>query len=488
MSFQPLEKDIMELQNAMSNGEIDSVKLTEFYLDRINLYDKKGPMLNSMVTVNSDALDTARKLQEERKTTGKRSELHGIPIVLKDNFNTKDMPTTASSVLLAENRPSIDAFVVEKLRDAGAIILGKTNLSEFACHGFTDGTLIGQTLNPYDLTRTPGGSSGGSGVAIAANFAVAGFGTDTANSVRSPASATNLVGFRPTTGLFSRDGIIPVSNTQDTAGTLTRTVSDAAILFDICSGYDRNDIKTSMQVGRVPLSYIKHLKSDGLRGKRFGLLTNNCDCEEGVQEIIEKAINLMHDNGATIVPIDMQELNIARIGEECDVQYYEFKEQLNAYFSKMDLCPIKDFQCLVDSQKLYPVIQEFMRECSLVENPDKIDDYKNRLIRIQNKRLFVYNVMADKMLDAFIYPHQKILVQHIGLKSQVGRNGILASIMGFPAITVPAGFSTPSVNAPIGVPVGIEFMARPWSEGLLFEVAFGFEQVSNKRKLPPTTP
>lgn len=488
MKFQPLEKSIMELQQAMENNEITSLELTKFYLDRIEEYEKKGPKLNSIVTINSHAIDDAIRLDADRTTKGKYSDLHGIPIVVKDNINTFDMPTTASSVLLAENRPSDDAFIVNKLRAAGAVILAKTNLSEFACHGFTDGTLIGQTLNPYDLTRTPGGSSGGTGTAVAANFAVGGLGTDTVNSVRSPASATNLVGFRPSTGLLSRGGIIPVTETQDTAGILTRSVSDAAILLDICAGFDPEDKASAEQIHHVPPSYTDFLKADGLRNKRLGLLLNTMGNDAEVNEIMEKSIKLMRENGAEIITIDVPEFEMSRLGEDCDVQYYEFKEQLDSYFAKASNCPVPNFQFLADSGKLHPVIDEFVKECAEIVNPRELEGYKNKLLNIIRNRNIAYYVMAKYDLDALVYPHQNILVQHVGLQSQQGRNGMLASTTGFPAVTVPAGFSRQTDEAPIGVPVGIEFMARRWDEPTLFEIAYGFEQLLGSRRLPPTTP
>lgn len=478
----------MELQQAMDNNEITSLELTKFYLDRIEKYDKKGPKLNSIVTINSKAIDDAIRLDTERKTKGKYSDLHGIPIVVKDNFNTFDMPTTASSVLLSENRPSDDAFIVNKLRAAGAVILAKTNLSEFACHGFTDGTLIGQTLNPYDLTRTPGGSSGGTGTAVAANFAAGGLGTDTVNSVRSPASATNLVGFRPSTGLLSRGGTIPVTETQDTAGTLTRSVSDAAILLDICGGFDPEDKVSAQQIKHVPPSYTAFLKADGLRNKRLGLLLNTLGNDDEVSKVIEESIKLMRENDAEIITIDVPEFEMSRLSKECDVQYYEFKEQLDKYFAKTSNCPVPNFQFLADSGKLHPAIDEFIKKCTEIVNPRELEGYKNKLLNIIRNRNIAYYIMAKYKLDAFVYPHQNILVQLVGLQSQQGRNGLLASILGFPAVTVPAGFSRQTDEAPIGVPIGIEFMARRWDEPILFEIAYGFEQLLASRRLPPKMP
>lgn len=485
MKFQPFEKSIFEIQSAMEQNQITSFELTKYYLERIEKFDKKGPKLNAIVAINDDALKRAEEMDSERKAKGKRGDLHGIPIVIKDNFDTFDMPTTASSILLADNRPNKDAFILKKLRDAGAIILAKSNLSEFACHGYTDGTLMGQTLNPYDLSRTPGGSSGGTGVAISGNYAVCGLGTDTVNSVRSPASATSLVGFRPSTGLLSRSGIMPVSDTQDTAGTLTRCVTDAAVMLDVCAGFDPNDMITAEQVSNIPMSYTNHLKADGLRGKRLGLITNLMGNDKEVNGTIESSIRLMRENGAEIIPIEIQEFDMSRMSQECDVQYFEFKKQMDAYFDNATNCPIPNFKFLADSDKLYTGVSKFFKECAEVVEPENSELYKMKLLNNYNNRKLAYYIMAMHNLDAFVYPHQTILVQHVALKRQQGRNGLLASTIGFPAVTVPSGYSVKTEEAPNGVPIGIEFMARRWGEPILFEIAYSFEQLSKCRKAPP---
>lgn len=485
MTFNPIEKSVIELQVAMEEGELSSVALTNYYLNRIDALDKKGPKLNAVVTINKSALEEAIRLDELRQTHGKLSELHGIPVIIKDNMDTFDMPTTASSQLMADNRPTKDAFIVKKLRDAGAIIIAKSNLSEFACHGFTDGTLIGQTLNPYDLSRTPGGSSGGTCVAVSANYAVCGLGTDTVNSVRSPASATNLVGFRPSTGLFSRAGIIPVSETQDTAGTLTRCVTDAAVLFDICYGFDPDDHLTAEQPLNRSTSFIECLKVDGLQNKRLGVITNLVGKDEAVLEIMASSVDRLREHGAEVIFLEIPEFDMMRLNKEADVQYFEFKRQMDQYFDSALNCPVPNFQYLADSGKLHPAIAKFIIECAKVEHPLASEEYKRRLLNnVQNRRL-AYYLMAKHDIDAFVYPHQSILVQPISEQSQQGRNGLLASTIGFPAITVPGGFSAPNDNAPKGVPVGIEFMARRFDEAKLFEIAYGFEQARNNRRIPP---
>lgn len=473
MTYNPLEKSIIELQQAMDVGELTAQELTQFYLDRITELDTNGPRLNAISSVNADALKIAGELDRERQTSGKRSPLHGIPVVIKDNFFTKDMATTASSQLLADYHPTSDAELVRRLREAGAIILAKTNLSEFACHGWTDGTLMGQTLNPYDLTRTPGGSSGGSGTAVAANLSVAALGTDTANSVRSPASATCLVGFRPTTGLFSTEGVIPVSKTQDSPGTLTRTVTDAAVLFD----YLASDDETRP-------SYLESLKDNGLKGKRIGLLTGNLGDDEAVVTVINLAVEMLQFGGAEVIPVDIPELDSDRVSKVSDVQVFEFQDELNAFIDSVGDWPIASFQDIVDSGKLYPPIQKFFERCASTEYPRDFEDYRQKLANIERNKTVTLEVMEKYALDGFVFPHQKILVEKIGALSQAGRNGILASTMGFPSVSVPAGFSTPSSTAPLGVPVGMEFLAKPGQEALLFEMAFAFEKQCQIRKQP----
>lgn len=470
MKLPQLGMTIPELQQAMASGELSAVGLTSFFLNRILQLDRSGPTLNSIVTVNPEAVETARRLDEERAERGPRSLLHGIPLVIKDNFDTGDMPTTASSRQLAEHRPDSDSELVRRLRQAGAIILAKTNLSEFACHGWTDGSLIGQTKNPYDLTRTPGGSSGGTAVAVAAHLAVAGLGTDTANSVRSPASATNLAGLRPTTGLLSSDGIIPVSKTQDSAGPLARSVTDIAVLMDVL---------TDQPAG----SYQAALNSDGLSGKRLGLLNYNLGDDETVRPLMEQAIRQMQDAGVTIIPLDIPELEADRVSRECDVQIYEFADQFNAYLARQSRPPVRDFKALVESDQLYPPIRSFMERCAVTKPGDEAD-YQQKLANIARNKQLILAAMEQHQLDALVYPHQKILVELIGRHSQAGRNGIVASTLGFPALTVPAGFSEASPTAPIGLPVGIEFMARPGQEALLLEIGYAFEQLTRHHKSP----
>ena len=266
------EATISGIHDAMKKGTITCRILVEHYLKRIEAYDQKGPSLNSIICVNPKALEEADELDKKFREKGLTGPLHGIPVLLKDNVDTFDMPTTAGSKSLEGFYPDDDAFITKNFRNAGALILAKTNLHEFAIWGETISSIQGQTLNPYDLERTPGGSSGGTGAGIAANFGTVGIGTDTINSIRSPASANNLVGIRPTIGLVSRDGIVPYSFTQDTAGPITRTVEDGVRVLDVISGYDSSDDETAWGEGKKPDSYVRYLNNDGLKGKRIGVL------------------------------------------------------------------------------------------------------------------------------------------------------------------------------------------------------------------------
>src|SRR6266853_5321463 len=303
--FRFQETTVAGIHDALASGQLTCVQLTKLYLDRIEAYNLKGPALHAIITVNPKALEIAaemdRKYQENRSGAG---PLHCIPIILKDNYDTFDLPTTAGNVSMKKSVPPTDAFTVARMRKAGALILAKANLSEFARGGMSLSSLGGQVRNPYDLTRTPGGSSGGTGAAVAANFATAGTGSDTGGSIRSPASANNLVGIRPTRGLVSRGGVIPNSQTQDEVGPIARTVSDAALLLDVMAGYDSADPITAFGNGGKPKSYTDLLNKDALKGARIGVITNLFGKEERhreVNRVMDSAIAKMESLGATIV-------------------------------------------------------------------------------------------------------------------------------------------------------------------------------------------
>ena len=335
-AFSLMESSIEKIHRAIEAGTLTCHGLVAQYLDRINAYDQQGPAINSMLYINPASLAQADLFDREFHRSHKVKPLGCIPIVLKDNFDTSDMPTTAGALALKGAQPEKDAFAVTKLREAGAIILGKTNMQEFASGGISVSSLGGQVKNPYDLTRTPGGSSGGTGAAVAANLAEAGTGSDTGGSIRSPASATNLVGLRPTRGLISRDGIVPVSFTQDTIGPLTRNVADTARILDVMAGYDPNDPVTALSVGNIPKTYTAFLQN-GLKGARLGVITNlfgrGPEYEE-VNKVMHDAIGILKQQGAQVVELEDAMLDADTLTAKFRLNEPEFKFALNRYLQQ----------------------------------------------------------------------------------------------------------------------------------------------------------
>jgi Asp-tRNA(Asn)/Glu-tRNA(Gln) amidotransferase A subunit family amidase len=412
-----------------------------------------------------------------------------VPIVLKDNFDTADMPTTGGSKTLAGSVPPDDAFVVKRFREAGAIIIAKANLTELALTGTTVSSLGGQTKNPYDLTRTPGGSSGGTGAAVAANLAAAGTGSDTGQSIRSPASATALVGLRPTRGLISRDGIMPFSATQDEIGPMTRTVEDAARLLDVMAGYDPADPITAFGSGRVPATYTSSLTANGLEGARIGLLRSFSGREaihQPVNRVMARAVDQMQAMGAAVIDVEIPNLDALTRG--LSVMTFEFQPTFNRYLASLGpAAPIRTFSEFVRRREFHPSLQKTLETYLAVADGLDRPEYLQQLRRRAELRQAVMTVMADHRLDAILYPHQRRLVVPIG-EEQVERNGILSNSTGFPALTFPGGFSAPTATAPLGVPVGIELLGPEWSEGTLLKFAYAFEQGTRIRKPPSSAP
>jgi Asp-tRNA(Asn)/Glu-tRNA(Gln) amidotransferase A subunit family amidase len=487
-----METSIADIHQAMRKGTVTCHELVDKYLKRIRNFDQDGPKVNAMLYVNPRALQQADAMDAEFKRTGKLKPLGCIPIVLKDNFDTADMPTTAGALSLKGAQPDKDAFAVKRLRDNGAIILGKTNLQEFASGGISASSLGGQVKNPYDLDRTPGGSSGGTGAAVAANFAVAGTGSDTGGSIRSPASANNLVGLRPTRGLISLDGIVPVSYTQDTIGPITRSVADTARMLDAMAGYDPNDPITSQNVGNIPKTYTAFLKN-GLKGARLGVVTNlfgNGPEYTEVNQVMNKAIETLKQQGAVIVPLEDDLLDTDRVVSNYRLNDFEFKAALNRYLKEQGSnVPMHSLAEIIASGQYHkPTLEKFFATAQGYEDGPNTSEYKDRRIKMEELKIEVLNLMAKNHLDALVYPHQKCLVLPIGATFQKDRNGNIAPVGGFPAIAIPAGFSKPTSEAPIGVPVGMEFLGRPWQEPELLMLAYGFEQAAHPRRPPRSTP
>jgi len=483
------EATIAGIHSAFASHQLTCVDLVSRYLKRIDAYDHKGPNLNSVLTINAGALKTAAELDKKYASgPSARAALHCIPVLLKDNYSTVDMPTTAGAKTLANEVPVAEATIVKRLREAGVVIIGKSNLTELALAGTTVSSLGGQTRNPYDLTRTPGGSSGGTGAAIASNLAAGGTGSDTGNSVRSPASANSVVGIRPTRGLVSRYGIVPVSLTQDEAGPITRTVEDAARMLDVMAGYDPSDPITAFGIQKVAKTYTAFLDPNGLKGRRIGLLTDFLGRESihsEVNRVVEEDVLAFERLGATIVRINIPQLDTL---SDVSVIEFEFKIVFNQYLARfMPNASVRTLDEFMGRGEFHPTSKTVLESSRSVVDGMKDREYERKLQKRVELRQAVMKVMADYKLDAILYPHQQRLVAAIG-EPQLERNGVLSNGTGFPAITFPGGFSKPSATAPLGIPIGIELLGPDWSEPELIRMAYAFEQNTRLRKPPASTP
>jgi Asp-tRNA(Asn)/Glu-tRNA(Gln) amidotransferase A subunit family amidase len=481
-SFDPFEKSIRELQRAMASGSTSSAQLVQYYLDRIAAYDQAGPRVNAVLHTNPNAAADARALDEERKRRRVRGPLHGIPILLKDNFDTKDMPTTGGALALAGIVPKQDAFQVHKLREAGAVILGKVNLHELALGLTTVSSLGGQTLDPYDLARAPGGSSGGSAVVATANFAAAALGTDTSGSIRIPSSHNNVVGLRPSLGLSSRAGIIPFGHTQDTGGPIARTVEDIAVILDASVGYDPADPSTAASRGKIPRTYTSFLKKNALKGARVGVLSEFFGMapeDAEVAPIVRRAIEAMKGLKATAVDIVVP--NLAAQLTASSLLTQELKFYLGDYLKKSG-APVGSVEELLGSGLHVFQLQGILDIANAV--PDDYlqgDDYKRRLTARSTLGQAILKVMDESRLDVLVYPTTRRIAPVVG-GNQAGSNAALSAQTGFPAISVPAGFT------PGGFPVGMELLGRPFGEATLIALAYSFEQSTHHRRAPSSTP
>ena len=483
------EASVRSIHEAIEARKVTCVQVVRHYLDRIDAYDDKGPALNAIITVNARALETAAEMDRLDRAARAQRPLHCIPVVLKDNFHTADMPTTGGSVTLAKLQTPTDGFVVKKLREAGAIIIAKANLHELARAGTTVSSLGGQTRNPYDLTRTPGGSSGGTGAAIAANFGVLGTGSDTGQSIRSPSSANGLVGLRPTRGLVSRAGVIPFSTTQDEAGPITRSVEDTARMLDVMAGFDPDDPITAFGAGHRPHTYTATLDRAGLKGARIGLLTDFIGADpihRDVNQVVDAAVAKLTALGAHVVRVSIPKLDELTRG--LSLMNMEFKTAFDAYLASLGpAAPVKSLAEFVARGEMHESMRRGLEADLAVVNGPGSPDYQRMLARRDTLRQAVMTVIAANNLDAILYPHQKRLVVPIG-EDQADRNGVLSNSTGFPALTFPGGFSPPTATAPIGVPVGIELLGPEWSEPVLFKLAYAYEQAAKVRKPPASTP
>jgi amidase len=493
------EATIAALQQRMASGQDTSRSLVDKYLARIEAIDRSGPALHSVLEVNPDARTIADRLDAERKSGRTRGPMHGIPVLLKDNVATADrMMTTAGSLALAGATPPKDAFIVTRLREAGAVILGKTNLSEWANFRSTHSTSGwsgrgGQTKNPYALDRNTSGSSSGSGAAIAGNLAAVAVGTETDGSIVSPSNVNGLVGVKPTLGLVSRTGIIPIAHSQDTAGPMTRTVADAAALLAAMAGRDPEDPETTKRRAAA-IDYTKSLDANGLKGARIGVVRNKYfGYSPAADRIAEAAIVEMKKQGATIV----DPANIATLGKfddgEFDVLLYEFKADLNKYLTWLGAASpvhsLKDVIAFNDAhadQEMPYFGQEIM---TMAEKKGPLTSAKYTAALARNRQmaraLGIDATMTKFKLDALVAPTggPAWLTDPVNGDSSFANSSApstVTSVAGYPHITVPAGYAR-------GLPVGISFFGRAWSEATLFKLAYAYEQATKHRK-PPTFP
>jgi amidase len=494
--FELDEITIDDLQKAFQSGERSSRSVTEKYLARIHEIDKTGPMVNSIIELNPDALEIAGALDQERKSHGPRGPLHGIPVVIKDNIDTADrMHTTAGSLALLGSRPQSDAFVAAQLRKAGAVILGKTNLSEWANIRSSHATSGwsgrgGLTRNPYALDRNPCGSSSGTGAAVSANLCVAGIGTETDGSVVCPSSANGLAGLKPTVGLVSGSGIIPISHSQDTAGPMARTVRDLAILLGAMTGGDRQNPATADSHGKFPPDYTKFLDPAGLKGARLGVVRKYFGFNDAVDQLMDTLIGEMKHAGAEIVdPADIP--TIGKFDEsELTVFYYELKADLAAYLARRPDSPIKSLKDVIEfnehnRDREMPYFGQDLFLKSEEKGPLTTKEYLDALaLNHQLSRAEGIDFIMDKFkLDAVIAPTggPAWITDLINGDHAAGGSSSAAAVAGYPNINVTAGYLW-------GLPVGISFFGRAWSEPTLLKIAYSFEQLTKARQKPRFLP
>jgi Asp-tRNA(Asn)/Glu-tRNA(Gln) amidotransferase A subunit family amidase len=480
-TFDPFEKSIGDLQSALEKRQVTSRQLVESYLARIEAYDQQGPRINAFISLNPAALETADALDRERAARKVRGPLHGIPIVVKDNFDTIDMPTTGSSIALATSRPARDAFQVARLREAGAIILGKTNLHELASGIVTISSLGGQTRNPYDPARNPGGSSGGTGAAIAASFAAAGLGTDTCGSIRIPAAHNNLVGLRPSAGLSSRAGVIPLSHTQDVAGPLARSVRDVALVLDATAGVDPADAASEAGRGRVPRSYVDGLATATLKDVRLGLLIplfGDMPDDDEVGRVVRTSLGAAKAAGAVLVDLPMP--NLTELLRATSVIDAEFKFDLADYLAAAPNPPIRSLGEILDRGLYHQALDGPFRRRNGIAGRDS-ESYRTSLARREEARKAILAAMDAERVTALVYPTIRRPAALVS-DAQGGSNCQLSPTTGLPALSVPAGFTAD------GLPVGIEFVGRAFSEPDLLKVGAAFERATPARRPPSSTP
>lgn len=479
-AFDVVEKSIDELQRALQAGDVTSRQLVDLYLARIDAYDQRGPTLNAIVAVNARARDAAAALDAERAAGKLRGPLHGIPLLVKDNYETVEMPTTAGSIALASFHPASDATLVRRLKDAGAIILAKTTMHELAAGITTVGSRFGQTRNPYDLDRTPGGSSGGTGAAVAANFAAGGLGSDTCGSIRIPAANNNLVGLRGTQGLSSRAGIVPLSSSQDIGGPIARSIMDLAIMLDATVGADLADAQTQMASRPTRTAYRERLGTGALTGVRIGVVRSlfGSGDDQEVAAIVSQSLERLGKAGATVIDVTVPGLD--DLLRDSSLINADFKFDLAAYLGAHPDAPVKSLGEILDRGLYHRALDATFRARNAVERRDS-DQARRAKVKQAALRHALQAVLDEHQLVALVHPTLRRKPARIG-EAQAGTVCQVSAHSGLPALAVPAGFTDDDV------PIGMEFLGRAFSEAELLALGYGIERTLDLRRAPFSTP
>lgn len=489
-SFDPIEATVGEIHEAMRAGEVTSSELVDWYLDRIKTYDHDGPALNSIITVNSDATERAAELDEAFDDSGFVGPLHGIPVLIKDQSETAGTRTTFGSAVFDDYIPEADSTVVTKLKDAGAIVLAKTNLCDWAASWFGYSSVIGRTKNPYALDRDPGGSSAGTGAGIAANLGTIGIGEDTGGSVRLPAGYCNLYGLRVTTGLISRTGFSQLVTCQDTPGPMTRTAEDLARLLDVIVGYDDADLWTGANASISQDSFVESLDPDALNGVRIGVLRQAFGDEDNpesapVNAVVEGALSRLTDAGATLVdPVEIPGLD--KKLDKTSLYVLQSKRDLNEFLDQRENAPadsVAEIDAAGGCHELVTDLFDAMVEGP--DNPESVPEYWERVAAQSELQRDILRVHAEHDLDAIVFPDAPVLPpteQHLrdGTYTTMGfpTNTVIASQSGCPAISVPGGTTEE------GIPVGVELVGTPYDDHSLVGLAYAYDQIADTRKAP----
>ncbi len=494
--IEPTELDeitVAELQDGMKTGKYTARSIAEKYLSRIDEMDKKGPTLGSIIELNPDALKIADELDKERKEKGPRGPMHGIPVVIKDNIDTADrMMTTAGSMALVGSKPPDDSFLVRQLRKAGAVIIGKTNLSEWANIRSSHSTSGwsgrgGLTRNPYALDRNTSGSSSGSAVAVSANLSAVAVGTETDGSIVSPSSINGIVGIKPTVGLVSRTGVIPISHSQDTAGPMGRSVRDAATLLGALVGVDSEDKASSASQGKFHTDYTKFLDASGLKGARIGVVRNYFGFHEGVDVVIKNALDVLRSSGAVLIdPVEIKSLGKLGNVEEIVLEH-ELKADMKAYLDRLGPnSPVHTLEDIIKFNEAHkdtemPYFGQDLFTKAQARGPLTSKEYIDALEKCRRlvRKEGIDAVMNKHRLDALVAPTDSPawMTDLVDGDHFLGGSSTAAAVAGYPSVTVPAGFI-------FGLPIGISFFGRAWSEPTLIKLAYSFEQATKVRKPP----